>query len=142
MTRLGSRVRGLALGAAVLVSVASAGVLAQSRIEYVPARHISSVQGADVYEAYCKVCHGPAARGNGPAATLLKVRPSDLSLIEARDGTFDAVHVMNHCGAIERDADSPMPDWGKILADVYADRNASHMAARNVTLYIYTLQRH
>ena len=35
---------------------------------------------------YCAVCHGVAARGDGPLADQLRVRPPDLTLIAKRSG--------------------------------------------------------
>src|SRR6185312_15780903 len=45
------------------------------------AQRISSVQGVDTYKAYCATCHGPLAKGDGPAATALKKVPADLTTI-------------------------------------------------------------
>jgi mono/diheme cytochrome c family protein len=141
MARVDSRVLGLALSAAALVCLVATSVPAQSRIEYVPAKRISSIQGADVYEAYCATCHGPAAQGNGRAASLLRVRPPDLTLIVVRDGRFDRMHVMNHCGVVGQNADSPMPSWDSILADTYGERKYAQLAIHNVAVYVETLQR-
>lgn len=73
---------------------------------------------------------------------LLRVRPPDLTLIEVRDGRFDRVHVMNHCGVIGQNADSPMPSWDGILAHTYGDRRYAQTAIHNVAVYVETLQRH
>ena len=44
-------------------------------------RLIDSVQGPNLYKAYCAVCHGPNAKGDGPMAKSLKTAPSDLTRI-------------------------------------------------------------
>ena len=35
-------------------------------------------RGKDLYVKHCTLCHGPEARGDGPAANTLKQKPSDL----------------------------------------------------------------
>jgi mono/diheme cytochrome c family protein len=57
-------------------------------------RLIDSVDGPALYRAYCAVCHGNDARGNGPMAMSLKVPPPDLSRIAARNsGVFPQARV-------------------------------------------------
>jgi len=52
-------------------------------------RLIDSIQGPALYQAYCASCHGGDATGAGPMAKSLKVSPSDLTRIAARNrGTF------------------------------------------------------
>lgn len=51
--------------------------------------------GASYYTEFCAACHGPAGRGDGPAAGSLAVRPADLTRLSARSGgTFPFVRVM------------------------------------------------
>ena len=40
-----------------------------------PARLINSLQGAELYKAYCAVCHGSDAKGNGPMSKSLRSAP-------------------------------------------------------------------
>jgi mono/diheme cytochrome c family protein len=47
-------------------------------------RLIASIQGPALYKAYCAVCHGPEAKGDGPMAATLKVHPPDLTRISTR----------------------------------------------------------
>ena len=42
--------------------------------------------GADMYAVYCTSCHGKDARGTGPLADDLSVRPADLTRLAARNG--------------------------------------------------------
>jgi mono/diheme cytochrome c family protein len=49
-------------------------------------RLIASIQGPALYKAYCAACHGPEAKGNGPAASTHKVPPADLTRISWRNG--------------------------------------------------------
>src|SRR5678816_4422043 len=49
-------------------------------------RLIDSIQGANLYKAYCAVCHGANAKGDGPMAKWLKTAPSDLTRISTKNG--------------------------------------------------------
>src|ERR1700733_9958721 len=49
-------------------------------------RLIDSIQGPNLYKAYCAVCHGPNAKGDGPMAMFLKTAPTDLTRISSRNG--------------------------------------------------------
>ena len=46
---------------------------------------IDSIQGKDLFKAYCASCHGPDAKGKGPMAASLKVPPADLTRISIRN---------------------------------------------------------
>jgi mono/diheme cytochrome c family protein len=63
-------------------------VAQQVKVEKVPLRPISSIDGKDLYKAYCAQCHGLDAKGNGPRAKLKKPG-ADLTRIAANNhGTF------------------------------------------------------
>jgi len=51
-----------------------------------PTPLIDSVQRAELYKAYCAVCHGEDAKGNGPMTKSLKSLPPDLTRLFARNG--------------------------------------------------------
>ena len=42
---------------------------------------IRSVEGPDLFRAYCASCHGVTATGKGPAASELKAKVPDLTLL-------------------------------------------------------------
>jgi mono/diheme cytochrome c family protein len=47
------------------------------------------MSGADIFKWYCAACHGKNSKGNGPAASELKVAPPDLTT----QGKFPADYV-------------------------------------------------
>jgi len=49
-------------------------------------RLIPSIEGPALYRTYCAVCHGNSGTGGGPMAMSLRVQPSDLTRIAARNG--------------------------------------------------------
>jgi len=77
--------------------------------------------GRDLYRIYCANCHGPSGHGDGPTASALEVRPTDLTLLAGRNGgEFPRQAVWD---AIDGRADVPshrsgtMPIWGLAFQD-------------------------
>lgn len=80
----------------------------------------TQVSGRALYQDYCLSCHGPAGRGNGPAAVGLAHPPADLSRIAARNGgTFPMTEVMSAIDGYTRrgDRSSVMPELGAQLQE-------------------------
>lgn len=106
---------------------------------------IHSLEGADLYRAYCAACHGPEAHGDGPAASALKTKPPDLTLIAKRHGgAFPADQVSK---IISGEA-SPMahgsremPIWGPIFHQVEADQDWGAVRLKNLTKYLESIQK-
>jgi len=44
------------------------------------------VVGQETFVQYCSACHGEAARGNGPMASVLTLLPTDLTQLSAANG--------------------------------------------------------
>ena len=109
-------------------------------------RLIESIQGPALYKAYCSVCHGADARGNGPMATTLKVAPSDLTRIASRNnGEFPRQKIEK---IIAGEAPIPgghgpsdMPVWGPIFSQIAWDQDLGWMRIDSLTRYIESLQR-
>lgn len=73
--------------------------------------------GAADYAQFCASCHGPAGKGDGPAAAGLAPRPTDLTRISARSGgSFPRLQVMGRInGYTMGRSDSHMPQFGDLL---------------------------
>jgi mono/diheme cytochrome c family protein len=110
-------------------------------------RLIDSVDGSALYKAYCAVCHGNAARGDGPMAMSLKVPPSDLSRIAARNGgVFPQARVERVIAGEEQlpggHGTRAMPVWGPIFSQIAWDQDLGRMRLHNLAVYIGRLQTH
>lgn len=68
------------------------------------------------YLSSCGSCHGKDAKGNGPVASVLTVKPSDLTLISKKsDGKFPEEYIYKIIDGREISSphgDSAMPVWG------------------------------
>ena len=110
-----------------------------------PSYLIESLEGRDLFRAYCAACHGADARGGGPAAASLKTKPPDLTRIaERRGGAFPLAGVERIIAGEEASAEAhgqrAMPIWGPILGQVQRDMNLGKVRIRNLAKYLESLQ--
>ena len=123
--------------AALLLAGATA---ASGGVKRVAAPHLTTVDGATIYQAYCASCHGVTARGDGRASGMLSVPVPDLTRIAARDGRYDVVHVRNHMRWLSAPPDT-MPDFHRVLRGNYADSDdVTALAEFNLAKYLESLQ--
>ena len=68
------------------------------------------------YMSNCGSCHGRDAKGGGPIAAILTVKPSDLTIISKKfNGTFPKEHIykiIDGRDVIKAHGNSLMPIWG------------------------------
>jgi len=130
-------------GLALIFAAASAH--AQTKIERTPAKPIASVQGVDTFKAYCASCHGPEAKGNGPAAKALSKAPADLTMIAKRhNGTFsapDVEAVIRGTQVMIFHGSRDMPIWGPVFDSVSGnDKAIVQLRITNLVDYLKSIQ--
>lgn len=84
-----------------------------------PSRAEDVAAGAALFDRYCASCHGAAARGDGPTASVLSVAPADLAaLASANGGSFPTAQVIRRIDGREMTLShgSPMPFYGAFFA--------------------------
>ncbi len=83
---------------------------AQMQVNPITANRQSIAQGSSIYQKNCASCHGANAMGDGPSATYLKPKPTNLRAMSGghSDGDF-AWKITNGRGA--------MPAWENILSE-------------------------
>jgi mono/diheme cytochrome c family protein len=101
--------------------------------------------GAEMFKAYCAVCHGTAAKGDGPAATALKKRPADLTqLARKNNGKYPQAQVMNFISGadvVAAHGTRDMPVWGQLFRSLEPTYNGiPDLRAKNLADYIKSLQ--
>lgn len=113
-------------------------------IRHVTAPQTSPTSGEANYVAYCAACHGVKGKGDGPAASALKVPPTDLTRLSANaGGKYPAMHVES----MIRNADTPahgskdMPVWGPVFRSIsQGNQGQADLRIANLSKYIETLQ--
>jgi len=105
---------------------------------------IRSVEGPQLFRAYCASCHGTDAKGKGPAATALKVPPPDLTQLAKRNrGNFPEVRVRKAITGEEvlaAHGSREMPIWGPILHQIEADVDRGNVRLDNLVKYLRSIQ--
>ena len=134
----------MAVGALVFLAFSSFAQNPKER-EDRPARLIDSSQGPDLYKAYCAVCHGSDAKGNGPLAKWLRTAPADLTRIASRNGgSFPLARVQGVISGAESmsagHGTREMPVWGPIFSQVDRDQDLGRVRIDNLARYLESLQ--
>jgi mono/diheme cytochrome c family protein len=140
MKRLGQLVLATALAGVV---PAVAGGQTQPAAPQLPAL-IQSVKGPDLFQAYCAVCHGTDGRGGGPAASSLKARMSDLTLLERRNrGEFPTARVRQIIlgdAVVAAHGSREMPIWAPVFHQVEGDMDWGNVRLENLVKYLESIQ--
>ena len=131
-------------------SLLAAGLWAEGQdhkpaVKHVPIARISPASGQQMYRSYCASCHGTDAKGTGPVAASLNVKPADLTrLSRKRGGTYPALAVQ---AVIRGDSSAlshgskQMPVWGHLFWSAsQGDQPEVQLRLANLTDYIETLQ--
>jgi mono/diheme cytochrome c family protein len=140
MMGLGHSIVWRGIGSSLLLLVcASAGA---QTIRQGTAQRIQSIEGVDTFKAYCAVCHGAQAKGDGPAASALKKAPADLTGIARRhDGKFSAADVEDMIVAKQvAHGTREMPIWGPVFDALAADRGFAKLRMANLIAYLKSIQ--
>lgn len=132
-----------AMGAALAVSVAYASQ--GSEKVTIPVTKTAATSGQQMFANYCAPCHGVDARGHGPVAPVLKVQPSDLTVLTKNNhGKFPDSHIVS---VLQNGAEMPahgtaeMPVWGPILGKMESTNPQQKLLRiSNLSRYLETLQ--
>ena len=117
----------MVVGRAVLVAllilmVCVAGAQDKPAVAKGPAPPTIAASGKQTYMQYCASCHGVDARGEGPAAFVLKTPPPDLTTLAKRHGgkfPYEYVSDVLRFGTrILSHGSSDMPIWGPIFGSL------------------------
>ncbi|MFZ0687097.1 MAG: cytochrome c [Terriglobales bacterium] len=114
-------------------------------IKHVPLKSTSPVSGKEMYTAYCAVCHGADGKGGGPAASAMKVPPTDLAaLAKGNGGKYPALKVEASIRGESTTAahgSKDMPVWGSLFWSMSSGHESEvQQRVSNLTKYIQSLQ--
>jgi mono/diheme cytochrome c family protein len=105
---------------------------------------IYSVKGPDLFRAHCAACHGSNAKGDGPLASALKVKPADLTVLAKNNaGQFPSARVRKTItgeDVLASHGTREMPIWGPIFHQVESDQDFGNVRLQNLVKYLEFLQ--
>jgi mono/diheme cytochrome c family protein len=103
-----------------------------------------SVEGPDLFRAYCASCHGVDANGTGPAAPALKAKVPDLTLLARNNrGQFPAAYVREMImgdKVVAAHGSREMPIWGPIFHQIESDVDRGNVRLENLVKYLESIQ--
>ncbi|MBZ5694918.1 MAG: cytochrome c [Acidobacteriia bacterium] len=144
--------RGAQVFLGTLLTFASAGALgAQSQTAPKPATQpdqstplIRSLEGPDLFRAYCASCHGVDAKGNGPAARDLKAKVANLTVLSKNNkGKFPEARVRKVVmgdDIVAGHGSREMPVWGPIFHQIEWDVDRGNVRLDNLVKYLESIQ--
>jgi mono/diheme cytochrome c family protein len=105
---------------------------------------IHSVEGADLFRAYCTPCHGLDAKGTGIMAPALKAKVADLTVLAKNNrGQFPAERVrgiLNGDSSFISHGTREMPIWGPVFHQVENDMDWGNVRMANLVKYLESIQ--
>ena len=126
--------------------MASAQDQPKTEIKHVPIKQTSAASGQEMFKNYCAVCHAADGKGNGPAAEALKVPPTDLTTLAARNGGkypgLKVSAVIRGEETLAAHGSKDMPIWGKLFWSMSNGHEAEvQQRVANLNKYIESLQK-
>jgi mono/diheme cytochrome c family protein len=130
------------------VLVLSVWVCAQEprkRVEHTPVQPTSPASGHEMFMSYCASCHGKDAKGNGPAASALKVAPMDLTALARQNGgkypALKVTSVLSGQTDLAAHGNKEMPVWGAVFWRMSGGHEGEvQQRVANLNRYIESLQ--
>lgn len=132
--------------ALAMIAMAQAAPSQEKEIKHVPVKQTNASSGQEMFNSYCAVCHGVDGKGAGPAASALKVVPTDLSTLSAKNGgKYPSLHVSS---VLRGEAETPahgskdMPVWGPLFRHLSQGHDAEvQQRIANLNQYVESLQK-
>jgi mono/diheme cytochrome c family protein len=101
----------------------------------------SGASGDYLFRTYCASCHGASARGDGPLADSMRIRPANLTEIAKRNmGVFpreQVFRIIDGRQPVKGHGGADMPVWGDVFARSSQVRNEAVITERIEALVRY-----
>jgi mono/diheme cytochrome c family protein len=129
---------------AVLVCALTFTAQGQTEVQHSGAKPTSPASGKEMFLTYCASCHGRDAKGDGPAASALKLAPADLTGLTKKYGKYPAMKVttiLNGQADLAAHGNTEMPVWGPIFFRMsQGHESETQQRIANLNHYIESLQ--
>jgi len=128
------------LGAASMAAAQQAEPKTKAQLEQL----IYSVKGAELYRAHCAPCHGAEGKGDGPMASVMKMKMPDLTVLAKNNGgQFPAANVRKTItgeDVVASHGSREMPIWGPIFHQIEDDRDYGNVRIENLVKFVESIQ--
>jgi len=109
-----------------------------------PAAKAEVERGQVQFEQYCAVCHGKGGKGDGPAASAMTSKPTNLTLMQKRQGAFFAAQVESAIRGTDPVIAHGVPGmmvWGALFrANARGDEAAVDARIHDLVAFIESIQ--
>ncbi len=138
---------GVTVVALAMIAMAQQAAPSQDKvIKHVPVKQTNASSGHEMFNSYCAVCHGTDGKGAGPASSALKVPPTDLTQLSAKNGgKYPTMHISS---VLRGEAETPahgskdMPVWGPLFRHLSQGHDAEvQQRIANLNQYVESIQK-
>jgi mono/diheme cytochrome c family protein len=135
----------LCFGALLMSATFASAQNQPKKIEHTAAAQTSPASGQEMFMSYCASCHGKDAKGDGPAASALKVVPANLTRLARDNGgkypSNKVTSILSGQTDLAAHGNKEMPIWGKVFWTM-SGGHAGEVQQRvaNLNRYIESLQ--
>lgn len=134
--------------AAIMALLFTCGILggqSSPQVKKTSVKDTSPASGKEMYLQYCASCHGKDGKDDGPAAAALKVPPTNLTSLAARNnGNFPDVRIariIEGSDDLTAHGSRDMPTWGQVFHQMEGSGPATtKLRVANLTGYLKGLQ--
>ena len=119
------------------------------KVKRVPVKQTSAASGKEMFQEYCTPCHGQSGKGDGPAASAMRVPPANLTKLAAKHGgQFPDKEVAEALRAgptptsnANAHGSETMPVWGPIFRSISSsDNKVAELRIYNLVEYVKSIQ--
>ena len=133
---------------AIIIVLLGCGIVSSqtsSQIKKTPVKETSPASGKEMYLQYCASCHGKDGKGDGPAASALKVAPTNLATLSTHNnGSFPEIkisRIIDGSDDLAAHGSRDMPTWGQVFHQMEGGTGATgKLRVANLTAYLKSLQ--
>lgn len=111
-----------------------------------PTSVLATTAGRDTFRQFCAPCHGTTAHGDGPVASMLNVRPTDLTRVNRRNNgvfplqTLEATLTLSTRMRTPAHGSEQMPVWGPVFVSVDGSQVRVNARVGNLLAYLESIQ--
>ena len=120
------------------------GILSTSGSAQTTANPAAVERGRMLFDQHCALCHGKGGKGDGPAASTLNKRPTNVTLMQKRHGAFFAAQAesaIRGTNPVVAHGAPGMMVWGAIFrANAHGGEAAVDARVRDLLAFIESIQ--